>query len=160
MAERFSERLHKKDYKFLLGEIKERIRSTQYEALKAVNKELITLYWDIGKMITRRQEGGTWGKSIVTQLSKDLQTEFPGMKGFSAQNLWYMRQIYTKYKDNTKLQPMVGEIGWSHNLIIISKCKDNLEREFYMRMTRKFGWSKNVLIIKIENRTYLLKDIK
>jgi len=114
MAERFPERLHKKDYEFLLGDIKERIRSAQYEALKAVNKELITLYWDIGKMITRRQEGGTWGKSIVEKLSKDLQKEFPGMKGFSAQNLWYMRQIYTRYKDNTKLQPMVGEIGWSH----------------------------------------------
>ncbi len=154
MAEIFPGKLHKKNYNSLLGDIKERIRSAQYEALKSVNKELISLYWDIGKMITERQEGKTWGKSIVAQLSKDLQREFPGMKGFSAQNLWYMRQFYIEYKNNIKLQPMVGEIGWTHNLIILSKCKDNLEREFYMKMIRKFGWSKNVLVLKIENKTY------
>ena len=149
-----AERLHKKDYDSLLRKIKQRIRFAQYEALKAVNKELITLYWDIGHMITKKQEGHTWGKSIVAQLSKDLQTEFQGVKGFSAQNLWYMKQFYIEYKNNLKLQPLVGEIGWTHNIIIMSKCKDNLEREFYIRMTGKFGWSKNVLTIKIENKTY------
>jgi len=145
---------HKKDYGSLLGEIKQRIRSAQYEALRSVNKELISLYWDIGKMITERQEGRTWGKSIVEQLSKDLQTEFSGIKGFSERNLWYMRNIYRIYRQNKKLQPLVAEIGWTHNTIIMDKCKDNLEREFYIRMTRKFGWSKNVLTIKIESKTY------
>ncbi|MCK5373420.1 MAG: DUF1016 family protein [Candidatus Aenigmarchaeota archaeon] len=142
---------HKKDYGSLLGEIKQRIRSAQYEALKSVNKELISLYWDIGKMITKRQEGKTWGKSIVEQLSKDLQTEFPGMKGFSERNIWRMREFYLIYQ---KLPPMVAEIGWTHNILIIERCKDDFEREFYIRMTRKFGWSKNVLTIKIESRTY------
>ncbi len=145
---------HKKDYGSLLGEIKQRIRSAQYEALKSVNKELICLYWDIGKMITKKQEGKTWGKSIVEQLSKDLQTEFSGMKGFSERNIWYMRNIYNIYSKNLKLQPLVAEIGWTHNIIIMDKCKDDLEREFYIRMTRKFGWSKNVLTIKIESKTY------
>ena len=138
----------------LLTEIKDRIRTAQYAALKAVNKELIGLYWDIGKMIVERQEGETWGKSVVEKLSKDLRKEFPEHSGFSSQNLWYMRQFYLEYKDNEKLQPMVGEIGWTHNNIIFSKCKDNQEREFYIRMTRKFGWTKRVLIHRIENKDY------
>ena len=142
------------EYKNLLLEIKERIRSAQYEALKAVNKELIALYWDIGKMIVRRQQGNSWGKSVVEQLAKDLQAEFPGISGFSARNIWNMRIFYVIYYQNEKLQPMVAEIGWTHNIVILEKCKDDLEREFYIRMTKKFGWTKNVLIHQIENQTY------
>jgi predicted nuclease of restriction endonuclease-like (RecB) superfamily len=142
------------DYKNLLIEVKQRIRSAQYEALKAVNTQLIALYWDIGKMIVTRQEGATWGKSIVEQLAKDLQAEFPGISGFSARNIWRMRDFYLTYKANEKLTPLVAEIGWTHNIVILEKCKDDLEREFYIRMTRKFGWTKNVLIHQIENQTY------
>ncbi|MGL5062761.1 MAG: PDDEXK nuclease domain-containing protein [Microcoleus sp.] len=142
------------DYKNLLIEVKQKIRSAQYEALKAVNKQLIALYWDIGKTIVTRQEGASWGKSVVEQLAKDLQAEFPGISGFSARNIWNMRSFYTTYNQNEKLQPMVAEIGWTHNLVILEKCKDDLEREFYIRMTRKFGWTKNVLIHQIENQTY------
>ena len=98
-------------YTDLLREVKERIHSAQYEALKAVNKELIGLYWDIGRMIVERQKGETWGKSVVEQLASDLQAEFIGIKGFSAQNLWYMRQFYLTYSGNEKLQPLVGEIS-------------------------------------------------
>ena len=142
------------DYAVLLIEIKERIRHAQYQALKAVNKELVALYWDIGKMIADRQKRAGWGKSVVKILADDLQIEFPGVKGFSIQNLWYMRQFYLEYCDNEKLQPLVGEISWSKNLIVMSRIKDLLEREFYIRMTRKFGWSKNVLIHQIENQSY------
>jgi predicted nuclease of restriction endonuclease-like (RecB) superfamily len=141
-------------YVELLTEIKSRIRTAQYVALKAVNKELISLYWDIGKTIVERQADETWGKSVVEQLSEDLRQEFPEQQGFSSQNLWYMRQFYLEYKDNEKLQPLVGEIGWTHNVNIFSKCKDNQEREFYIRMTRKFGWTKRVLIHRIENKDY------
>jgi len=143
-----------RDYANFLIEVKERIRTAQYAALKVVNKELVGLYWDIGKMISERQKGESWGKSVVERLASDLQKEFPGMKGFSVQNLWYMRQFYLQYCDNAKLQPLVGEISWSKNLVIIARCKDPLEREFYIRMTRKFGWSKNVLIHQIENQSY------
>ncbi len=80
--------------------------------------------------------------------------DFKGMQGFSAQNLWYMRQFYLEYNDKPKLQPLVGEISWSKNLIVMSRCKDDLEREFYIRMTRKSGWSKAVLIHHVENRSY------
>jgi predicted nuclease of restriction endonuclease-like (RecB) superfamily len=83
-----------------------------------------------------------------------LQAEFPGISGFSAANLWRMRLFYDTYASNEKLAPMVREIGWTHNIVILEKCKDDLEQEFYIRMTRKFGWTKNVLIHQIENKTY------
>src|SRR5258707_5054442 len=101
------------DYGKLLGEIKARIRSAQYEAFKAVNKELVGLYWDIGHLIVKRQEGGSWGKSVVEKLAADLRQEFPGIRGFSVQNVWYMRQFYLTYHADGKLQPLVGEISWA-----------------------------------------------
>ncbi|MBE9011774.1 DUF1016 family protein [Pseudanabaenaceae cyanobacterium LEGE 13415] len=146
--------LNSNEYGNLLAEVKQRIRSAQYEALKAVNRELIALYWDLGKLIVDRQQQNSWGKSIVEQLAKDLQTEFPGTSGFSARNIWRMRDFYLTYCSNEKLTPLVAEIGWSHNIVILQKCKDDLEREFYIRSTRKFGWTKNVLIHQIENQTY------
>lgn len=142
------------DYSQLLSQIKERIRSAQYEALKAVNKELVGLYWDIGRMIVERQAGETWGKSVVQQLAGDLQREFPGVGGFSASNLWRMKAFFETYTELEKLAPLVREISWSHNLVIVERCSDSLQREFYIRMTRKFGWSKNVLIHHIENQSY------
>lgn len=141
-------------YLQFLSSIKERIRKSQYEALKAVNKELISLYWDIGRMIIERQKKHGWGKSIVENLAFDLQKEFPGMQGFSVQNLWYMRQFFMEYQRNAELQPLVGEISWTKHLIIMAKCKDSLQREFYIRMTRKFGWTKNVLIHQVEAKAY------
>jgi len=146
--------LDSKNYKDLLRDIKNRIHKAQYEALKAVNKELIALYWDIGRLIVWRQKKHGWGRSIVENIAKDLQIEFVGMQGFSAQNLWRMRQFYLAYKGNEKLSPMVREIGWSHNIIILMRCKNDLEREFYIRMTRKFGWTKSLLIHKIDLKTY------
>lgn len=129
-------------YTTLLSDIKQKIRTAQYQALKAVNKELITLYWEIGQLIIERQQGQTWGKAIVEQLAQDLKAEFPGIKGFSAANLWRMRNFYQAYAKNEKLAPLVREIGWTHNLVILEKCKNELEREFYLRMTCKFGWTK------------------
>ena len=142
------------DYSALLGEIKERIRAAQLEALRSVNRELVALYWDIGRMIAEKQRTANWGDGVVRQLASDLRKEFPGVIGFSAQNLWYMRQFHLAYHGHEKLQPLVGEISWTKHLVIMAKCKDDLEREFYIRMTSKFGWSKNVLIHQIENQTY------
>ncbi|MFO0795009.1 MAG: PDDEXK nuclease domain-containing protein [Candidatus Brocadiaceae bacterium] len=106
------------EYKTFFKEIKERIYKAQYDALKSVNKELINLYWDIGKSIVAKQKELGWGKSVVETLAKDLQKEFPGMQGFSSQNLWNMRQFYSSYKDNPKLQPLVGEISWTKDVLI------------------------------------------
>ena len=138
------------EYKIFFKEIKERIHKAQYDALRAVNKELINLYWDIGKSIVVKQEKLGWGKAIVETLAKDLQKEFPGMHGFSVQNLWNMRQFYSAYNDNPKLQPLVGEISWTKNVIIMQRCKDDIQREFYIKITKKFGWTKNVLINQLE----------
>lgn len=115
-----------KDYGVLLNEIKQRIRSAQYEALKTVNKEMISLYWDIGGMIVERQKGEGRGKSVVEHLARDLQAEFPGIGGFSASNLWRIKLFHETYAHNPKLAPMVREIGWSHNIIII-ESKSNLQ---------------------------------
>lgn len=142
------------DYVELLASVKERVLSAQYAALKAVNTELVGLYWDIGQMIMERQDVEGWGKAVVEQLAADLRAEFPGVGGFSASNLWRMKAFFEAYTGLEKLAPLVREIGWSHNLAILERCKDPLEREFYLRMTRKFGWSKNVLIHQIENQTY------
>ena len=139
------------EYKSFLIEIKQRIASSQYAALTIVNKELIGLYWDLGKKIVEKQE---WGKSIVETLANDLQKEYPGKRGFSSQNLWYTRQFCLIYKDEPKLQQLVGEISWGSNIVIFSKCKDLQERKFYLKMTRKFGWSRNVLIHQIDNQSY------
>ncbi len=148
------EELEETDYAALVTEIKSRIRAAQYQALRAVNKELIDLYWNIGKLIVEKQQGATWGHSVVEQLAADVRSEFPGIQGFSTPNLWRMKQFYEAYGGSQKLSPLVREIGWTHNTIILMNCKDDLEREFYIRMTKAQGWSKNVLIHQIENQTY------
>ena len=99
----------------------------------------IRLNWDIGRSIVEKQEELGWGKSVVETLSKDLQIEFPRTWGYSVQNLWYMRQLYLEYKANEKLQPLVEEISWSKNLVIVGKCKGDLQRKLYIRMTKKYG---------------------
>ena len=126
----------------------------QYEALKAVNRELISLYWDVGQARRERKQREGWGKSVVEQVAHDLQSYYPGVRGFSSASLWRMRLFYEVYGANLKLAPLVREIGWSHNIIIMEKCNDDLEREFYIKMARKHGWTKNVLIHQIENQSY------
>lgn len=139
-------------YQFIVA-IKEKVRAAQYEALKTVNVHLINLYWDLGKAISEKQTMG-WGKSIVQNLSFELQKEFPTMSGFSTTNLSYMVQFYKEYHSNVNLQPLVGEISWSKHIVILSKCKEAEERQFYIIATKKFGWTKNVLIHQIENKTF------
>ncbi len=124
-------------YSSLLQEVKGRIRSAQYDALRAVNKELIALYWDIGRIIVEQQQGDSWGQAVVNQLAADIQAEFPGIRGFSSRNIRYMRAFYLEYHQSQILQPMVAEIGWTHNLIVLERCKDDQDREFYLRVTRR-----------------------
>lgn len=136
-----------------IADIKEKVRQAQYEALKAVNVHLINLYWELGKAISEKQKLG-WGKGIVPTLAQELQKEFPSMGGFSTTNLWYMVQFYTEYQADTNLQPLVGEISWTKHIVILSKCKDSQERQFYILATKKFGWTKDILIHQVENKTY------
>lgn len=142
------------DYKLFLKEITEKIRNSQYEAMRTLNTALIRLYQDIGKEIYEQQQQKGWGKSIVEVLADELKKEFPDVKGFSSRNLWNMRNFYVTYQGDEKLQPMVAEISWTKNLVIMEKCKEDLEREFYIRMTKRYGWTKDVLINHIENHSY------
>ena len=142
------------DYEDFIGEIKNKIRNSQYEAMKVVNQTLISLYWGIGQEIYNQQQEKGWGKSIVEVLSKELKKEFPDVHGFSSSNLWRMRNFYVTYNNMKNLAPLVREISWSKNVAIMEKCKDQLEREFYIKMTKKYGWTKDVLINHIENKSY------
>lgn len=87
--------------------------------MKAVNKEQLQLYWDLGKMIVEKQKQTQWGKSVVEKIAKDLQAEFVGERGFSARNMWRMKQFYELYSESVILPPLVAEIGWSHNAKMI-----------------------------------------
>ena len=142
-------------YQQLVADAILRVHSGQLAAFRAVNRELIELYWDLGKLILERQEQHGWGKSVVELLSKDLQKQFPALDGLSARNLWRMRTFYASYYDDKLiLPPAVAEIGWSHNYVILEKCKDPNERFFYVHQTKNYGWTKNVLIHQIENQSY------
>jgi predicted nuclease of restriction endonuclease-like (RecB) superfamily len=158
------------EYGSFVKGIKELIYRRQYEAMKRVNTELIQLYWEIGEEINRQQAEKGWGKSIVDVLAQELQKEFPGVQGFSARNLWRMRNFYLEYSRQAilppsaaeldepartvNLPPMVAEISWTKNYVIMEKCKDPLEREFYIKMTKRYGWTKDVLINNIENKAF------
>ena len=105
-------------------------------------------------MIVDRQEHDGWGAAVVDKLSDDLQAEFPGQAGFSRRNLYNIRYLYKTYKDDVIVQPLVAQIGWSHNIMILEKCKTAKERKFYIAMTKKFGWTKNVLATQIANNAF------
>lgn len=142
------------EYLNFKNEITARIRSAQYEALKAVNKEMIALYWEVGKRITEQQTALGWGKSVVENLSRDIQKEFPGIQGFGVRNMWDMARFYAEYQSNEILQPLVAEISWSKHIVILTKCKETRQRQFYILATKKYGWTKDILINKIEAKTY------
>lgn len=142
------------NYNDILHDIISDIKTAKVNVVRTVNKNLILLYWSIGKRIVEEQIVQNYGKSIVEKLSKDLRMEFPDAKGFSAQNLWYMRQFYLKYSKNTILQQLVGELPWGHNLVILNKIKDLKETEFYLKKAVQFGWSRAVLVHHIESDLY------
>jgi predicted nuclease of restriction endonuclease-like (RecB) superfamily len=142
------------DYGRFLRVIKKSIRSHQLEAMRAVNRELVALYWEIGKMLQRKQEQLGWGKSVVETLARDLQAEFPGRNGLSARNLWDMKNLYASYASFPKLRRFVAVLGWGVNLLIIRRCQNALEREFYLRATARNGWTRDVLQHQLDNKTY------
>ncbi len=147
-----------KEYLQLLHKIKVRVRSAQIKAAISVNKELIGLYWDVGKMIAERQAKGRWGDSVVDMLAGDLRREFPDMKGFSRANIFNIRQWYLYYLTmDEKVQQLVRQLPWGHNMVIVNKIKDPTEAVFYLTETARNNWSRNVLIHQIESGLYLRK---
>jgi predicted nuclease of restriction endonuclease-like (RecB) superfamily len=145
-----------REYVTFLNEIKSRIVAARIQAIRSVNKELINLYWDIGKTIVERQEQFGWGKGVVEQLSRDLTNEYANFEGFSRDNLWRMRMFYLAYKDHAKLAQLVPVLPWGHNILIMQKVKNAKEREYYIASCIKFGWSRNVLLNQIKADAYTL----
>ena len=142
------------DYASVLETISNKIKAAQVRAVKAVNLELIQVYREIGKIIDEKQQTSDWGTSVVERLAFDLRKLFPNVRGFSSRNLWIMKDLYVSYRDYEKLQTLSAEISWSHNVAILSKCKDRLEKEFYIRMSKKNGWSYRTLLNHIENKAF------
>jgi predicted nuclease of restriction endonuclease-like (RecB) superfamily len=139
-----------REYVRFLSEIRSRIITARIQASHSVNKELIKLYWDIGRNIIERQKKYKWGDAVVEKLANDLKEDFKSTFGFSVQNLWYMRQFYLEYKDASILQRLVGELPWGHNILIFSQVKNKEERMYYLKASIEMGWSRNVLMNQIK----------
>ena len=135
-----------------LTELKSRIHCAQQRAALAVNRELVSLYWQIGRDILERQAQQGWGAKVTERLAHDLRTAFPGMKGFSRANLMYMRAFAEAWPDAEIVQQLVGRLPWGHNLVLLSKLKDVETRKRYAERAIEYGWSRNVLNIHIETR--------
>jgi predicted nuclease of restriction endonuclease-like (RecB) superfamily len=141
------------EYSNVLLQIKQRVNQARFQSLRAVNKELISLYWDIGKTVSEKTNQG-WGTGVIAKLSKDLQIEFPGVKGFSPNNITRMKAFYATYKDNQKLAQVVQELPWGQNIELIYKIKDVEERKFYAEICKQKGWSRETLVQNIKADTF------
>lgn len=138
------------DYMELLRNLKTKIIETRQRAIISVNKELILMYWEIGKMIIDKQSELGWGSKVIENLSKDLKKMFPEIKGFSLRNLKYMKKLASEYSDNIIVQQVVAQISWSHNIILMDKIKDYNKRIWYIKKTIENGWSRNVLLNQLD----------
>lgn len=135
-----------------LADLKGRIHAAQQRATLAVNRELVLLYWQIGRDILARQADQGWGAKVIERLSHDLRTAFPDMKGFSRANLMYMRAFAEAWPDAGIVQQAVGQLPWGHNLVLLTRLKNPEQRLAYARSAIAHGWSRNVLNIQIETR--------
>ncbi len=149
-----SDNLIPKRYKGEFDEIIEIIRNANENAFRAVNRELINMYWHIGEYISHRVADGGWGKAVVKEFSGFIQSHFIGVKGFSAQNIWRMKQFYETYRNKEKLSPLVREISWSNNVLIMMAAKTDEEREFYLVLSSKYNYSKRELGRQIDSSLY------
>jgi predicted nuclease of restriction endonuclease-like (RecB) superfamily len=141
-------------YTLLFADLKQRIEDARYRASLAVNKELVLLYWQLGRKILVKQSDEGWGSKVVAQLAKDLKREFPDMKGFSRTNLMYMRAFAEAWPDESIVQASLGQITWYHNIALLDKLKDRNQRLWYARETVINGWSRSVLVRQIGSELY------
>jgi predicted nuclease of restriction endonuclease-like (RecB) superfamily len=154
-------------YDTFLRDLKERVRNSQIKAALVVSRELIELYWHIGQQIVERQEREGWGAGVIDRLAHDLQTAFPGVQGFSPSNIWRMRAFYLAYTqqvlilaqavrelDGHHLPEVFGGIPWGHNVLLVEKLKDPLQRLWYAHKTIEHGWSRAILDHQIDSGLY------
>ncbi len=148
-----------KEYNEFLETLKGEIKESQRRAISSVNKELIILYWKIGKAIILNQKNLGWGSKVIPQLSLDLNREFPNMKGFSERNLKYMKKLAEEYPRQAIVQQVVAQLSWSHNLVLMDRVKDVTERLWYISKCVENQWSRNVLIHQIESGLYKRQEL-
>ena len=138
-------------YKEIFENIKNEILKSQYKAMQVVNKELIYMYWHIGKIILENSE---WGNKFIDNLSIDLKLEFPNITGFSVRNLKYMRKLAEDYPDFEFVQEVLAQITWYHNIILMDKVKDIETRKWYIAEAVKNGWSSNMLKMQVDSKLF------
>jgi predicted nuclease of restriction endonuclease-like (RecB) superfamily len=141
-------------YQTLLATLKQRIQSSQVRAGLAVNRELVLLYWSIGREIVARQEAEGWGAKVVDSLSADLRRSFPEMQGLSPRNLKYMKAFAEAWPDEAIVQQLVAQLPWGHNVRILDQVKSPAERQWYIEQTIANGWSRNILVLQIQSGLY------
>ena len=143
------------EYDVFLKDLKGRIATAQIRAAVAVNRELVMLYWQIGRAISEKQAQRAWGEKALDRLAADLQQAFPGVEGFSVRNLFRMRAFYQAYSDESQfVTQAVSQIPWGHNIIIFQKTKETQTRLWYAQNALEYGWSRAVLTHQIETNLY------
>ncbi len=135
-------------------EISRMIAEARKNVFRSVNKELITLYWNVGEYIGKKVANEAWGKAIIENLARYLRREHPDLRGFSPQNMWRMKQFYECYKDSPILSTLSRELSWSNNVHILSKTKSIEEKEFYLRLCMKERYSVRELERQIDSGYY------
>ncbi|WP_341817697.1 MULTISPECIES: YhcG family protein [unclassified Wolbachia] len=143
-------RIIAKEYTEFLEQLKDRIATSRYKAALAVNSKLILLYHYIGTEILKRQREHGWGAKVIDQLSKDLRSTFPEMKGFSMRNLKYMRKFAEEYPDVEFVQEPLAQLTWYHNITLLEKIESHEIRLFYVKKAIEHGWSRNIMVMQIE----------
>jgi predicted nuclease of restriction endonuclease-like (RecB) superfamily len=141
-------------YEAFLQGLKERIRTAQVKAALSVNRELVLLYWEIGRDILNQQKRLRWGAKVIDRIANDLHRAFPHTHGFSLRNLKYMRAMADAYPDKTIVQQLVAQIPWGHNVRILDAVHNSREREWYLQKTLEHGWSRSILEHHMETRLY------
>ncbi|MBI1883178.1 MAG: DUF1016 domain-containing protein [Chlamydiae bacterium] len=144
----------KSNYQYFLSQLKREIVVARQKAYQTVNRQLIELYLNVGKGLHEKVEKSKWGGAVVERLSRDLQRSFPDMKGFSQQNLWRMKQLYEVYRNHEKLSPLVRELSWTHNTIILHHTQTIEEKEFYLKTCVHEKWSKRELERQLESSLF------
>jgi predicted nuclease of restriction endonuclease-like (RecB) superfamily len=163
------------EYRQFIEELKARVTAARISAARHVNRDLILLYWDVGRAIVEKQRVHSWGDSVVEMVSADLRRAFPGMRGFSSDSVWRMRQFYMDYADPAFLEQAVPEtapsgrgdaflsrfvtdmlspVFWGHHIEIMKKVSSSAARVWYLRAVARFGWTRNVLLNQIKAGAY------
>ena len=142
------------DYVQWLADIKNRVSAARHKAALAVNAELVSLYWHIGRDILQRQAAQGWGSKVIDRLGRDLREAFPEMKGFSRANLMYMRAFAEAWTDFEIVQQTVGQLPWGHNVLLLNRIKEQEARLFYVQKAIAENWSRATLEVHIKNRLH------